>query len=271
MKKTLVVGLALGLALVAGNAFAGSGAGTGIVNSAHDLGNDAATKDTDGKICVFCHTPHYSQKPGGATLAYSPLWNKDLSSYTNAFTLYNNGTMMTAPTTGISDARHFLNANLQQPTRVSLLCLSCHDGSVALNAYGNDQSNPVTGYQAAGTYRITDDATWNTTGKVIGRNGDLSDHHPIGFDYGEVVLADMEIAPEGTEMVNGMTIGDLLSTDGYMTCATCHDVHNTQNTGTKFVWRTNARSEFCLVCHLKGAQDGTAGGSTFAGTTSGPR
>ena len=242
MKKTLLVSMAFGLALAVGNAYAGTTPASGILGSAHDLGDDNLDGKGDQRVCVYCHTPHYSQAPTvGGNLDYSPLWNKDLSTIVS-WQLYDNGQ---DPTGG----RHALNANLQIPTSVSLLCLSCHDGSVALNAYGNDQSNPLNNYQYAGggpNSNITDYAP----SKVIGLGGDLSVHHPVEFDYEEVALADPEIAPSSATMIADLQIKDLLA-GNTMTCASCHDVHNTQSVEDMFVWQTNVRSEFCFVCHLK--------------------
>ena len=51
-------------------------------------------------------------------------------------------------------------------------------------------------------------------------------------------------------MVGSVTISDLLW-NGNMECTTCHDVHNTKNTGEKFLWKSDAQSAFCLTCHLK--------------------
>ena len=47
------------------------------------------------------------------------------------------------------------------------------------------------------------------------------------------------------------TIKDALY-GGWMTCATCHDVHNTKNSGEKFLWVSDRQSNMCLSCHLKG-------------------
>ena len=245
MKKTLVVSLALGLTLAAGSAFAGT-----IVGSAHDLSGTAF--NADGKICAFCHTPHHGVKPGtGASdLTYSPLWNKDLSTYSTVtggagFTLYDNGS---DPTSG----RHALNATLVQPTKTSLLCLSCHDGSIALNAYGstarampNYSENPATINEV---YIGDIDASGAAT---IGQGADLSNHHPIAFDYVAAQADDPEIAPATNDMIAGVTIESLLAGGTIMTCATCHDVHNTQALGDGFTWADNAASAFCIKCHDK--------------------
>jgi hypothetical protein len=75
------------------------------------------------EVCVFCHTPHGGRTDvagGGA-----PLWNRALPPSTG-FTNY--------------DSPNFdsdLGAETAGPKGVSLACLSCHDGTIALDALIN--------------------------------------------------------------------------------------------------------------------------------------
>lgn len=250
MKKTLILGMALGLALTATAAMAASGdGGTGIIGTDHDL-SSATYGDAQSRICVFCHHPHNAVVD--ANLTYNPLWNHAVTTNAGSFTAYNNG--IAPPSTG----RHALNATLGQPGGVSLLCLSCHDGSVALNAYSAISNDPTSG---AGDQTLT-----AASSAIIGVGGDLSNHHPIGFDYAAVSAADPEIEVKEANWVEngttgagptgniGLTIEDTLY-GGKFECVSCHDVHNTQNTGEKFLWVSNDSSLFCMTCHLK---DGTS-------------
>ena len=71
------------------------------------------------------------------------------------------------------------------PGSTSLLCLSCHDGSIAVNSYGNSpaqlsKSVSTGSAMMAPSYQIG-------TGKYLGN------HHPIGFNYGNVQAVDTEI------------------------------------------------------------------------------
>ena len=311
MKKTLLVGLAIGLVSVAATSvFAGPSTrraipaqgipttvdatrnfgGAGIVGSSHDLSNVgqsgasaaaagyasgaiAAQADRQSRICVYCHHPHNADAATGdfggvsGTKAgigsYSPLWNRNLS--TTTFAPYNNGSMMDSGTGSVSgsDKRHVLNAGSNALKGVSLLCMSCHDGVVAMNAY-SQQTGSSDGKGANGASR-------NITG-TAGFKGDMSNHHPMGFSYQTVQSADKEIAATSTVMVPSdadiaggavtgpltgtVTIGDLLygsATGNTFECVTCHDVHNPANaTGAeRFLWRSNNQSNFCLTCHLK--------------------
>jgi hypothetical protein len=290
MKKTVLVGLAIGLAsLAATAAFAGKSAdggdvaqgytgqkntgAAGIVNSSHDLsgttgagrtaatiasGTDGVVADVQSRICVYCHHPHNAYSATGATGggrtgavaaigAYSPLWNRQMS--TKNFVPYNNGSMM-GNLAGNSNKQHALNAaqvtnGTAELSGVSLLCMSCHDGVVGMNAY-----SVVTG--------STLGAGNNTVVRAItssaGFAGDMNNHHPMGFNYDAVQALDNEIAASSTLMVRNstVTISSLLD-GGRMECVTCHDVHNTANRAgaERFLWTSNNRSNFCLTCHLK--------------------
>lgn len=108
------------------------------------------------EVCVFCHTPHGGRTDvagGGA-----PLWNRALPP-SNQFTTY--------------DSPNFdndLGAETAGPKGVSLACLSCHDGTIALDAMINapgsggfipNNRNPLTG-TSAGTSLAT--ITFNGAG-----------------------------------------------------------------------------------------------------------
>ncbi len=286
MKKRMLVSVALGigaLALTGGAALAGSAPGSGIIGSLHDLSDDGGypgggvgSADVLSRVCIYCHAPHHTQKPGNFTEPdkYLPLWNRPVSQATS-FTMYSNGTN---PGWG----KHLSQAMTQftpttKPGFVSLLCLSCHDGTVALNVYGSTQMSDATWDAAQGKRVIPSGskgiADYNTPqpaggaylmagsqyniGGVNMTTVDLSNHHPIGFDYDKVWQADDEIANPNTEFgymtgsLTGVKIADVLY-NGKMECVTCHDVHNsTANMGEKFLWVSNQDSNFCCTCHLK--------------------
>ena len=247
MKKTLIAGLALGAVLIAGNALAATwqfnNGGTGIQNSSHDLSDGASdfgAVDGQARICVFCHHPHNTTSGSTIDGGYSPLWNRAMSSTT--FNAYNNGNMMGS----LSTIDHTMNGT---PAfgGVSLLCMSCHDGVLGMNAYS--QSGNGTG-SSGGSAQPDGSNITSSAGFV----GDMSNHHPIGMNYAAVAAVDGEIAdPTATFFGAGVTIGDVMDGNGDMQCVSCHDVHNSLNeTGAeRFLWTSNNRSAFCLVCHLK--------------------
>lgn len=254
MKKYISVLVAMGLFLALSSfAFAGTTPATGIVGSVHDLssaGGGAAYGDNGeqgglDRICIYCHAPHNTIKTGNAgwgQVSYYPLWNHAVSTILS-YDTYTNG-----PDAPSSLIQHGLQAVLDgnNVKGVSRLCLSCHDGSVAPNVFGfNGASSTTTAATSRGPL---------TGGYQIGLGGDLSNHHPIGFDFASVLAVDDEIATPDTQFLGynptGLTIGEVLW-NGKMECSTCHDVHNTKSQGTKFTWVSDEQSQLCLSCHLK--------------------
>ncbi len=191
-----------------------------VVGSKHDFstsGPNATYKGTGNQVCVYCHAPH-------STPGTTPLWNHSLTAAT--FTLYSSPTL---------DA-----GTLVQPAGVSKLCLSCHDGTVAVDSFGGATgSKLVTGSPLLGT--------------------DLSNDHPIGFTYdAALVTLDPGLKATTTAVTigasNAGTIATKMLVGGKMECASCHDVHNsTANTAVeaKLLKITTAGSALCLTCHNK--------------------
>jgi len=183
-----------------------------ITGTAHDFSGEAWS---GGEICIACHTPH----DGDMSIPGAPLWNHEVSTAT--FTLYTGGGTM--------------DATMGQPSAQSMLCLSCHDGTVALDSYGG---------VAGGTYLIgTDDGYVGT---------DLSDDHPISFTYDDALATtDGALFYPSTDLSGlGGTIDADLLFGGQVQCASCHDVHG--STGFASLLRIeNAGSALCLTCHNK--------------------
>ena len=270
MKRVVQGILVLGLGLfLASSAMAYTGSyspGTGIIGTVHDLGTAhdgmdyrANPADAQQRICIFCHAPHNTMKlspanggpgagVGGGPMApdafdYLPLWNHELTGNYASYTMYQNGPG--APQVGPKASQAIQNG--MTPGSVSLLCLSCHDGSVAVNSYGN--SSQLT-------------KSWSNGGGptiglqyVIGKDNYLGNHHPIGFSYDAAQAVDTEIRSADTATMGGAgLVRDHLYGAGnsMMECATCHSVHNKGNTGETLLWRSDQNSELCLTCHDKG-------------------
>lgn len=202
-----------GLIAVTGLFVAGSAFAQTIVGTDHDL---SGVQGTGGEICVVCHTPHNAD----TSVAEAPLWNHAVT--TADFTVYSSPTFDGGPS--------------GQPGGASRLCLSCHDGTVALDAFGG-------GAGTAGNVIAPGDAAY------IGI--DLSNDHPISFIYDSALatsdggLADPATANSG---LGGTIDADMLFA-GNMECASCHDVHD--NTIAPFLRLSNAASAMCLTCHNK--------------------
>jgi len=254
MKKTLVVLFCVTIVLMlasAAMAFTGSYTpGSGINGTVHDLRSSYPASPTDDKtrICIYCHAPHHAYRTNGADATngtgpmapadytYLPLWNHKVT--TQAFTPYYNGA--DAPQSGPKASQAILN--FEKIGAVSLLCLSCHDGTVAVNEFGNATQDSKS--RSAGGDMIA-------TQYKIGKDGNLTNHHPIGFAWADVTATDKEIADSSTAAFGTLKVADVLY-NGKMECSTCHAVHNKGNSGEKLLHISDANSNLCLTCHLKG-------------------
>lgn len=163
-----VTGLALGLA-ISGAAFAA----TGIAATKHNLGTGGTSQISVGasgsgsdQICVFCHTPH-----GSDTSAAVPLWNKKLT--TGPFQVYNS----TA-----ASATSSIDGEILAVGSVSIACLSCHDGTQAMD---NMINRPGSGLYDANGVNLwgVGNATKMTGTPVPVIGTDLRNDHPIGIAY----------------------------------------------------------------------------------------
>ncbi|MDH5233436.1 MAG: hypothetical protein OEW77_00650 [Gemmatimonadota bacterium] len=220
---------------------------TGIRNTRHNLSASSPNTVravTETEICVFCHTPH-----GGRTDA--PLWNRDFSG--QVYTPY------TSPS---------LQGGTGQPNGYSKLCLSCHDGSIALGAVTNTPNG-----SAAGAIAMTGtagDGTMPAGTTRIGTN--LLNHHPISFAYDDAVrAADGELADptslvgSAVPLYEGATPG-LRNT---LQCTTCHDPHT--DALPKFLRRDprGRTGSLCLTCHTKPGWEGSSHEASSATVTIG--
>ncbi len=198
--------------------------GAGIRGTAHDLSHN---RSDELEICKWCHPPYF---PSENSL---PLWNQKVTEMTYQFA----NTRPEGPQeAGLASTTEPLS---YQPGLTSMLCLSCHDGTLACNEYG---------YLPSKTKSSNNDTDFDTRSSPDGAN--RKSYHPIGFNYRKVEIADIEIRGLSERVNDHFTIEDLLR-DGKMECATCHDVHNSRNEGEKFLWKSDARSGFCLTCHVK--------------------
>ena len=210
MKKIILAAVALiGSAGICSTAY-------GVISgSDHDF---SAAGWSSTQICLPCHAPH-----NGTVIADAPLWNHDVSTAT--YTLY------ASPT---------LDATLSQPVGVSKLCLSCHDGTVAVDAYTSH-----TGTILIGTLGATGSGDLGTA---------LNNDHPVSFTYdSNLATADGGLWDPSTKN-SGMVTGGTIDTDmlfaGRMECASCHDVHNKYG-NTSLLLVSNTGSALCLTCHNK--------------------
>jgi predicted CXXCH cytochrome family protein len=225
MKKTLI--LAVCMVLVASAAFAG----TSIVNSKHDLSSGVTgTVGANDEICVFCHTPHNA---AAGTAALAPLWSHTSTAQTN-YTVYAN------PFSTIQ-------GTINQPGNVSLACLSCHDGTIAVGSIANGfyAGDIDTAPHDGATNYGTGIAGLMTGGALL--DTDLRNDHPVGITYNNTADTGL-VAPTGS-YVGALPLFPNASAQLQVECGSCHNVHNPSN--VPFLRITNTKSTLCLTCHIK--------------------
>jgi hypothetical protein len=197
-----------------------------VLNTVHNLsasGPGEVRALEEDEVCKFCHIPHSSVVP-------EQLWARRLS-----------------------DARYQVpeirpggsaRISAPQPDGSSRLCLSCHDGTVALGDIGG---RPRRIAMMGGDHLSS------------GRKGyigtDLSGSHPISF-----VVPDQD--PDVTGESGDMALRPLsairadpdvpIDTNGKMQCTTCHDPHTDRYYQKDVVprfWVKPSVQEVCLTCH----------------------
>jgi predicted CXXCH cytochrome family protein len=195
------------------------------------------------EICIFCHTPH------NAT-AQSPLWNHLPSAVTHYIPYWNE-----------SLQSYDSQAAAPPVDGVSRLCLSCHDGTVAVGAVNSkmeitmDPSSPCI----------------DSFGRLIEGPGctgyvgtDLSRGHPISIIFDDALAAKRNNHIPPLSNLNypadsGSCAGRMHDPDVklYLTqggcgvqCTSCHDPHgsNAPADGPPF-WRKPTFDQVCVVCH----------------------
>ena len=214
----------------------------------HDFSTEALGTKYSNELCNVCHTPHHAKD-----VKQLLLWNHTVTEA--SYTLYSSPTMdATAPSDNLGGVLS---------TSISKLCLSCHDGTVAVDAFGVQNGttviNPLNSFPAIGS----------TTNP-------LKSHHPVGIRY-DSALAEIDPKlknPNTSSSGLGGTISHDLLNGGVLECSSCHDVHvarlpdpefncalNCHNTmggslayfrmNTKSLVIDNAQSALCFTCHDK--------------------
>ncbi|QWV96420.1 cytochrome C [Geomonas nitrogeniifigens] len=253
MKKQATALTALAaLALGATIAYAGSTPGSGIVGSKHDMydlavkkGADYGTPDSQKRVCAYCHTPHH--KVDSTVADYNPLWSHTIEDSTGfqAYASYTFDGVVADPLVG--------------PSR---LCMSCHDGAIAI-----DQHYGIPGTMNTSNTHLTGDS-WGQV--AVGSGQSLAGDHPIGFDISAAAWQDAGAGVGGMPIFGGAINTTLQTTnpkltgqpftsigfdtkDGKLmfTCASCHEVHNKDNQEAYFLYEKQEGSAICLMCHNK--------------------
>ena len=234
--KKLIISAALGL-MIPLMSIGQSTLGPGVMGSTmtianlpHNFASDSwnaysYTTTLGQQICQPCHTPHNAI----SSVTLAPLWNHQLSSATYQFyQSYRDGSVM-----GVTA----INGT-------SALCLSCHDGTVALGSFGGQTGS-----------------TYLTGGANFGN--DLRNDHPVSIDYAAALAGGYGGLRATTYLYSTFdttaltyTVGTkatstMLDATGKVQCTSCHRAHSNSN-GYQLAFKNGNRgSQLCLACHSK--------------------
>jgi hypothetical protein len=231
-----------------------------IAGGPHDLSNGSAVRNTNaaigGQTCVFCHVPH-----GGST--NQPLWNR--SNPTGAaYQVYSSSTSASVATAaGLASG-------------ISGACLSCHDGTIAMDVLTNVSGSafgtaPTTGsvvFTAGPNKKATYINGAGGTANVMSGGpptlgNDMRNDHPVAIVYQTAFnqqtpaqyAAITQVGP--AIYINGaggkLPLFGSTTANATVECASCHDSHNNSLNGTLggFLRQSNTGSQMCKACHLK--------------------
>jgi len=237
-----------------------------VANTKHNLsvtgsGSVGATVQT--QICAFCHTPH-----GATNFPGSPLWNRQLS--TSTYTVYTSASL---------DAED-ISGQLEQPGGSSKLCLSCHDGTLAIgtvNVLGGIE-NPTISMSGTAADGSMPAGSGTGTGFTRDLGIDLLNDHPISMTF-DTTLATTDGELYDPVAASHIAVGapgirppvPLEATgpgmEAQVQCASCHDPHMKDlslSVSSKFLRLnrfqqsspvtgtfTEATDIVCLACHNK--------------------
>lgn len=193
---------------------------SGVRGSAHDF--STTSWSMRGDLCMPCHVSH--QAADNPVNALSSMSLKKTTASTSGFQLYSSPTM---------------KAVMHEPSSASKACLSCHDGTVALNSLGGKPGN----------------MTMKATAKI---GPDLGKDHPISFRYDSDLAKKnqglYDPAIKTVPALRGQTIQKGMLIDGNLECSSCHDVHASKGhakTAGMLLLVNNDGSALCLTCHNK--------------------
>lgn len=165
----------------------------GVVSTRHNLsasGPGPIRAPEETQVCVFCHVPH-GGLPATGSAVYEP---------------YNSTTLVSTPP--------------GQPNGATRLCLSCHDGTIAL------------GDRFPGMVALEGPSNLGT---------DLRRTHPVSFV--PAPSPELRTPPQGDAVK--------LDAQGRLQCTSCHDPHQDMIDPVqgKFLAKSNAYSTLCTSCH----------------------
>ncbi len=202
---------------------------TSDVLGAHDLSMSGGShiKGQMSAACLYCHVPH-------SGLGKGPLWGQTFSS--GIYTTY---TSDTEQNTGVQP-------ELGQD---SSLCLSCHDGTVAVG-------------------QVTPYGPYTMTGSMPSMGTKLESSHPFSLKLPLKDAADLV----ASLVANGTTAdptGSVKLINGNVECTSCHNPHRqaADKQSPNFLVRDNLKGAVCLACHATDPRNVNMQDNPIAGWT----
>ena len=199
------------------SAFVFSSAQGAVKDTKHNMNNVFGTNTIqDNQVCLPCHAPHNQPDP-----TLNTLWNHVMPDQT----------------------KYKLWDGAEGLDETSRKCLSCHDGTVAVDSFGG----------GAGTQQLT--------GGLLGT--DLTNDHPIG--EGAIwpnPNPSYMVDPALRTAAGIMPLRNLADGRAAVGCTSCHEPHNRKNQAN-MLWVNNSGaattvdgravsgSALCLNCHKK--------------------
>jgi hypothetical protein len=214
-----------------------------------------------GEPCIYCHIPHNASDA-------APLWNRQLPT-SDGYKMYS--------------SPNFDSVVPTSPDGISLACLSCHDGSLAVDAViqtpkfhewldsgvhyrmspeggvGSDSCGKCHN-QSAGAYAglpgsESNKGAHDATVRYLTK--DVRDDHPISVPYPSFAVDPQFNQPTIMKDDGGRTFPNGIQTyeGDKIQCASCHDPHNPDEDNIEgrdpFLRTTQYLSSLCLTCHDK--------------------
>ncbi len=223
------------LFLLAASTFVLSAAGH-IQVTKHNLSINSGAYTTspsaETQICKFCHTPH-----GAATLSGTGSALKLVQLWGHNSTV---STVFGTPSTDNGGASTFA-------------CLSCHDGTVAINNNSNVVTAEGGDIAHLGAMNVTD--AFLADGIMIMKKDNKEATHPVNINYTPYQIAGYLNDPVLWTATTGkprLFNGTTNPTDKYVQCSSCHTVHGDADNVYPALLRASIDgSALCLMCHKK--------------------